>query len=302
MFCLILLEMNMENQPSQPTVFDYTDYRKYLSDYYQVQKRTRKVFSYRFFSRKAGINSVGLYKDVVEGRQSLGRALVMKFSSAIGHTKKEAEYFENMVFFNEAKTADERKLFFERMIGGQNAQAKIIDDTRYEYYQKWYYSAVRSLISIGRFRNDEKNCRKIAGILNPRIRPEKVKKAFTVLKRLEFITEDTDGFFKLADSVITTGVLRPEKDVAILNVLNFQKEVMALANKAFDTFGSEDINLSTLTLGISDSTKTLIKEELTAIRNKIAALAEKDTAPDRVYQLNMQLFPLSDSIDRGNDA
>jgi uncharacterized protein (TIGR02147 family) len=294
--------MSIKTRSSELSVFKYTDYRKYLSDYYLEQKRARKAFSYRFFARKAGINSVGLYKDVVEGRQNLGRALIIKFSVAIGHTKKEAEYFENMVFFNEARTAQERKLFFERMISTQSAQGRIIDETKYEYYQKWYYSAVRSLISIGRFKNDDRSCRKIAGILNPRIRPDKVKKALDVLKRLEFIAEDADGFFVLVDAVITTGVLQPEKNVAILNVVNFQKEVTVLANEAFDTFGPEDINLATLTLGISDSTKALIKEELAVVRNRIASLAEKDAAPDRVFQLNMQFFPLSDTYKGGDDA
>lgn len=297
-----MLMANIKKKAGHLSIFNYTDYRKYLSDYYQEQKRSRKAFSYRFFARKAGINSVGLYKDVVEGRQNLGRALIMKFSAAIGHTKKEAEYFENMVFFNEARTAEERRLFFERMISNQSTQGRIIDSTRYEYYQKWYYSAVRALISIGRFGNDDKSCRKIAGILNPRIRPDKVKKALSVLERLEFITKDTEGFFVLAHPVITTGILQPEKNVAILNVVNFQKEVMELANGAFDTFGSEDINFSTLTLGISDSTKSLIKEELAAVRHRVASLAEKDVSPDRAYQLNMQFFPLSDTCEGGNDA
>ena len=105
------------------------------------RKRKIKRFPTVFFP-KGGKNSIGLYRDVIEGRQKIGRALKMKFSTAIGHSKKEAQYFENMVFFNEAKTEQERKLFFERMISSQSSNGKIIDTTRYEYYQIWYYSAV----------------------------------------------------------------------------------------------------------------------------------------------------------------
>jgi len=81
----------MEKRSVKINIFDYTDYRKYLLDFYTDQKRSKKAFSYRFFARKAGINSVGLYKDVVEGRQNLGRALIFKFSTAMGHSKKEGE-------------------------------------------------------------------------------------------------------------------------------------------------------------------------------------------------------------------
>lgn len=292
----------MGKRPSSFSVFDYTDYRRYLADYYHESKLANKAFSYRYFAKKAGINSVGLYKDVVEGRQHLGRALIFKFSVALGHSKKEAEYFENMVFFNEADAVEERTLFFERMMACQKTKARLVDTTKYEYYQKWYYSAVRALVSMGKFKDDEKNYRMIAGILNPRIRPDEVKKALGVLERLGFINKNSEGIFVVADAVITTGMLMPDAKVTALNVVNFQKEVMALANESLDRFGPENINLSTLTLGISEATMKAIKEELAAVRNKITALAEKDNTADRIFQLNMQFFPMSDRYQERADA
>jgi uncharacterized protein (TIGR02147 family) len=292
----------MDRGPSALSIFDYTDYRRYLADYYHERKRASKTFSYRYFSKKAGINSVGLYKDVVEGRQHLGRALIFKFSVALGHSKKEAEYFENMVFFNEADAVEKRTLFFERMMACQKTKARIIDGTKYEYYHKWYYSAVRALVSIGKLRDNENDYRKIAGILNPRIRPDEAKKALGVLERLGFINKNSEGIFVVNDTVITTGLLMSDANVTALNVVNFQKEVMVLANESLDRFGTENINLSTLTLGISEATMKAIKEELSAVRNTIAALAEKDSAADRVYQLNMQFFPMSDTYQERNDA
>ncbi|MFP4243140.1 MAG: TIGR02147 family protein [Chitinispirillaceae bacterium] len=276
------------------SVFDYTDYRCYLADYYHQQKLASKVFSYRYFAKKASINSVGLYKDVVEGRQSLGKALVFKFSAAIGHNKREAEYFQNMVFFNEAGSAEERKLFFERMRSFYGSRARVVKATHYEFYHKWYYSAVRMLIAIGRFSSTAADYRRIAKTLNPRIRPEEAQKAVRVLERLQLIRKEPDGFFAVNDSTISTGTLKPDKSLSILNVVNFQKEMSALANDSLDRFGIENINLSTLTLGISESTMTSIRQELSSVRKRIAELAENDSRPNRVFQLNMQFFPLSD--------
>lgn len=292
----------MTNRKMNLSIFNYTDYRKYLFDFYKEQKQISKAFSYRYFARKAGFNSVGLYKDVVEGRQNLGRALIFKFSAAMGHAKKEAEYFESMVFFNEAQSVKERALFFGRMMACQKTKAKIVDITKYEYYQKWYYSAVRALVSMGKFRDDESNHKKIAGILNPRIRPDEVRKALGVLERLGFINKNNEGVFALTDAVITTGMLIPDAKVVALNVVNFQREVMGLANESLDRFGPEKINLSTLTLGVSAAAVTAIKDELAVVRSSIAALAEKDNAADRVYQLNIQFFPLSDNFQETSDA
>jgi len=235
-----------------------------------------------------------LYKDVIEGRQNLGRVLIFKFSAAMEHTKKEAEYFESMVFFNESETPQERMLFFERMMACHNTKAKMLDSTKYEYYNKWYYSAIRALVNIGKFSDDEKSYKKIAGILNPRILPNEVKRALSILEKLGFISKNNAGFFVVSEAAITTGVLKPDTNVTLLNVLNFQEEVMTLAHESLDRFGIEHINLSTLTLGISEVTVNAIKEELAALRNKISMLADKDGGADQVYQLNMQFFPMSD--------
>jgi uncharacterized protein (TIGR02147 family) len=289
----------MEKRTSRINIFDYTDYRKYLLDFYTEQKQSKKAFSYRFFARKAGINSVGLYKDVVEGRQNLGRALIFKFSQAIGHSKKEAEYFENMVYLNEARTVEERKLFFERMMACQTIRARIIESAKYEYYLKWYYSAVRALLAFKRYKDDPEDFRKIAKALNPPIKPGQAKKAVGILEKLGFVHRDESGYYSLTDQVISTGSLKPDKNIATLNVVNFQKEMMKLAQGAFDRFSSDTLNMSTLTLGISENTLVQVKEELAAVRNKIAGLAENDITADRIFQLNIQLFPMSDKSERG---
>jgi len=105
----------MSKQTKEIKVFDYTDYRKYLLDYYNFRKKTDKIFSYRFFAQKAKFNSSGLYKEIVDGKRSLTRTLIAKFSTALKHGKREAEYFENMVLFNEAKSTEEKKLLYDNL-------------------------------------------------------------------------------------------------------------------------------------------------------------------------------------------
>ncbi len=43
--------MSMEN------IFQYIDYRKFLSDYYNEKKRADRRFSYRAFAMSAGLKS-----------------------------------------------------------------------------------------------------------------------------------------------------------------------------------------------------------------------------------------------------
>jgi uncharacterized protein (TIGR02147 family) len=153
------------------------------------------------------------------------------------------------------------------------------------------------LLSGGRFRDFPGDHKKIAKTLTPQIRVDQAKKAIVILEKLGFIVKNENGFFNLVDSAITTGTVKPDKNVATLNVVNFQKEMLKLAADAFDRFPAAQSNMSTLTISISAATLVNIKEELSALRGKIAVMAENERAADRIYQFNMQLFPISNTYE-----
>jgi uncharacterized protein (TIGR02147 family) len=286
------MRTTMLRSKSSIRIFDYADYRDYLDAYYKDQKSRNAYFSYRYFAGKAKISSIGLYKDVVNGKQSLSRRAISKFSEAMGHSKREAEYFEAMVFFTDATTVEERKLYFERMIACHESKARIIDASRYEYYSQWYYSAVRALLSFYPF--DGVDFASLAKKLSPPIKTEQAKKAIEVLDRLGMIRKNERGCYEPSEQIITTGALQNDRRIQTLNVISFQKSLLSLAAEAFDRYSERQMDMSTITLGISKETRQLIKEEATAFRKKVLSLAENDANPECVYQLSCQFYPLTE--------
>ena len=274
----------MEKQKSV-SIYDYTDYRLYLREYYEEQKAKNPAFSYRYFARKAGFNSSGLYKDIVDGRTGITRSLILRFATAMKLSPKQQEYFETMVYFNEAKTVEEKKLYFERLMKYHNSKAFRVDASQYEYYSKWYYIAVRELLAIGNFTDDYAA---IAQALNPTIRREQARKAIEVLKRLGLIRKDKNGYYKAIDKILTTG-----SEIKSLNIANFQKNMMDMAKEAIDRHPAEHRNISTITFSVSKQTYNDIKAELDACRKRILGMVDRSENEDRVCQLNMQLFPLT---------
>jgi uncharacterized protein (TIGR02147 family) len=267
------------------SIYDYTDYRQYLRDYYEEQKAQNPAFSYRYFAMRAGYNSSGLYKDIVDGRTGITRSLILRFSIAMKHTKRQQEYFETLVYFNEAKTVEEKKLYFERLMKYYDSKAFRVDASQYEYYSKWYYSAIRELLAVGDFNNDYSA---IAQALNPTIRTEQAQKAISVLKKLGLIRKNENGYYKAVDKILTTG-----PDVKSLNIARFQQAMMDLAKEAIDRHPARNRDISTITFSVSKQTYDDIKAELIACRKRILAMVERSEAEDRVCQLNMQLFPLT---------
>lgn len=272
------------------SIFDYTDYRKFLLDYYKAQKTVNPAFSYCYFARAAGTSSVGLYKDVVEGRLALGRVMIARFSKALKLNKRETEYFENMVLFNEARTIEEQKRFFERLLALCQPRERTVDSDKFEYYSRWFYSAVRGVIMLVDWRDD---IAALADMLDPPITADQARQAVETLVRLGLIAPDADGFYRVTDQTISTGRLTNNATVQLMNVKSFQRVMTDLGNQALDRFESRDLDMSTLTITASEHTMRRIKEEIAGLRQRVKALAERDEYPQRVYQLNYQFFPLS---------
>lgn len=292
---LFLLSASIEpmaKPKSSIRVFDYTDYRTYLGDYYKDQKALNPYFSYRYFAGKAHISSIGLYKDVVDRKQSLSRRAIAKFSDAMNHKKREAEYFEAMVFFSDAATIEERKNYFERMMACRESKARLINKSSYEYYTQWYYSAIRALLSFFPF--DGTDFASLANKLSPPVKIEQTKKAIEVLLKLGMIQQNRNGFYEPCDQIITTGLIRNNKQSHVLSIIDFQKKFLTLAAEAYGRYTDRQMDMSSITLSVSQATRILIKEEAAAFRKKVLSMAENDTHPECVYQLNCQLFPLTD--------
>lgn len=268
------------------SVFQYTDYRKFLTDYYVEQKKAKKHFSHRYFAKRAKVNSSGLYQNITKGRQGLSRNLIIKFSEAMSLSKKEQAYFESLVFFNDAKTVEEKKLYFEKMISCRESKARMLDKYQYEYYSKWYYSAIREMMSFWRIKDQYEE---IAKFLNPSIRPDQVKKSLKILEKLGLAQKDDDGFYRQSGSIVTTGA-----EVQSLNVANYQRSMQKLALEAYDRHPAKTRDMSTLSLSVNEELFQTIKAEIIAFRKKLLNFEQRHISrSDRVYQINMQCFPLT---------
>jgi uncharacterized protein (TIGR02147 family) len=285
-------------QQNSVSVFDYTDYRKYLSDYYNFQKKKSQAFSYRYFAQRAGVTSSGLYKEIIDHKRGLSRSLIVKFSEALKHNKREMEYFESMVLFGDAKTIEERKLYFTRMMAAHDSKAYKLHADQYEYFSEWYFVAIRELLAYYPFKGDYAA---LANALNPAIRPDQAKKAIAVLCKLGFVQKDKSGFYTRKDPIITTGYPEEDPAVKLVSLVNFQKAMHKLAEQPLNRIGNDNKNrlalknldMSCLTLSISHETFKTMKSEIASFRKKLLSMAEKDENPDRLYQVNYQFFPLT---------
>ena len=265
-------------------VFDYFDYRKYLKDYYETRKKENFFFSYRYVGNKVDLDPGYLVK-VLQGKHHIAQKTISKVVKLCGLNEKEAEYFENLVYFGKAKTEKQIKLYFEKLLSLKGAKSKKTEPHQYEYYQKWYYSAIRSLIGCVGFRG---NYKELAEKLSPKISVKEAKSAIKLLKDLKFIKKKVDGSYALTDSLITTG-----DEWRSIAIRQFQRETIHLAEESLNRHPKEVRDISTVTMGINLEDLEEIRELAKEFRSSVMKFAEKSRDPDSVFQLNIQLIPLT---------
>jgi uncharacterized protein (TIGR02147 family) len=117
----------------------------------------------------------------------------------------------------------------------------------------------------------------------------KVKKSLALLQKTGLLEKDAKGAFKQNSKAISTGNL----DVASLSVREMHRQMGELAVRALDEIPVKERDISGLTLGLSEEAFQRVSMEIEAFRRRIAAIALEDSHTDKVYRLNMQLFPLT---------
>jgi uncharacterized protein (TIGR02147 family) len=271
-------------------IFDHLDYRVYLKEHYEKSKAANPHFSFRSFSNKAGFKTKDFLYRVMHGEKNLSQASVFKLSGALGLKREETEYFENLVKFNQSKNVKEKDFYFQRLSslrGEYNTDggAYRVEAQQYDYYSKWWHTAVRSVLDMHEFRGDYKW---LAKKLDPAITAQQAEQSINLLENLGLIAKDTTGRYLATHKSLTTGT-----PVLPLAITKFHLGTLELATRCLDEVPKEERDLSCLTLGISRKTLDRIKQKLKRFRGELLKLAEADEEADTVYHLNLHMFPLS---------
>lgn len=271
-------------------IFAYTDYRAFLTEYYNHNKSINPAFSYQYLADKAGFTSRGYLHNIISGTKNLGKSAGVKLAQALSLNVREADYFENLVSFNQAQTLEERNYFFNKLnaINSNRRNAASTRELRkehHEFYSAWYMCVIRSLIDMHPFSGDYEW---LAAHVFPPIKPREAQRAVELLEKLEMIKRTATGNYTVTHKTITAG---PE--IVQLGLQNFQMQTTRLAEKAIQELPRNKRHISGLTMGISQQTYEAICTEICAFQDRLLSLAEQDAHANNVYQLNFHLFPVS---------
>ena len=266
-------------------IYDYIDYHEFLKDFYLEHKQENSYFSFRFIGMKLDLDP-GFVAKVMQGKMHLALKSIPKFATFCRLTKRETEYFDCMVKFGRAKNERDVKLYFEKLVSMKGVDARVLEKKQYQFYTKWYYTAVRALLGYYRFSG---NYAALAKKLSPAITVEQAKDAVKLLSQLGLVRPDAEGIYRLSNAMISTGEAWHSEAIHA-----FQMETLALARESLDRHPKELRDISTITVSISHKDLMDIRERAKEFRQSILQLKTGNEEQDVVYQINVQVIPLTE--------
>ncbi|MBI2344080.1 MAG: TIGR02147 family protein [Deltaproteobacteria bacterium] len=274
-------------------VYSYEDYRQLLKDYYLACKEAApQKFSYRYWARRADFSSSNFISLVITGKRNLSPDAARRLARSMRLTPRQSKFFEELVRFGQTTDVDERVRALEALLAYREyCTARQLSQEQFEYFSRWYYPVVREMVALPDFQPDPAW---IATRLHPAIRAPEAGRALAVLERLGLIQQHGPGRYIQTEKTLTTS-----REVCSLAVAAFHRDMIRLGQASMQT-SARHREVSSLTMSLSSEEFRLIKRKIHTFHEEVLALLHHGVngGPSHVYQLNFQLFPVVQGLNR----
>lgn len=292
-----VVSSKMPTMIEAPQISNYLDFRKFLADYYhyrrEMTKNDLRPYNYAVFSAAANIKSPNYLKLIIEGRRNLSEDMILKFAKAIGLAKEATEEFKILVLFGQASDPAERNMYL-KALNERRVDSKLksgeIDQKTWEKIPSWISWILYSLLDQKDVKFEPESLRKT---LRDKASVDEIKHSLeTLLRSGEIVKDEVTGEFKKARSLMESA-----EEVPVALVRKLQAELMYLGLESLFRDAATEREFGSATLAMTQQEFEDLRFQLRKLRKeaqKNIGVKRLSSKGDRVYQLNLQLFPISE--------
>lgn len=287
----------------KPLLSQYVDYREYLADFYSHRKhetsKNLRPYSYSDFSAAANIKSPNYLKLIIEGKRNLSLEMCAKFSKALRFNRYEVQEFELLVSYCQEKDPLQRngclKELSEFRAKRSLATGKIDAET-WEQVSGWLVWVLYAMVDQMNVSFEPSELRKL---LRGQVNEGQIQQS---LKKLVdagdiVIDEQTKRAKKTSTMMSAAGKIPTEL------VRKIQSELIYLGLESLHKYGPKEREISGFTMAMTEKEYEMVRFELRKLRKHIQKeiLTNRESSEgERVYQVNIQLFPVTDKVEEKN--
>lgn len=279
-----------------PNLSDALDYRLYLAAFYEYRRKLSskelRPYSYAVFSAAADIKSPNYLKLIIDGKRNLSSEMTQKFAKAMGLNKEQSLEFQLLVEYNQATDPAERNLRLKELAEfrvRQQIQSGQIDAQAFSKVPNWVTWVLYAMMDQQGVSFSVEDLR---GTLRGKATTEEIETAVKALIHSGAVIVDE-----------VTGQIRKNRErtdapqeIPVSLIRKIQSQLMFLGLESLFHDGPTEREFGTLTLALTRTEFEELKFKLRQLRKAVYkdnSIRRLNSAGERVYQLNLQLFPIS---------
>jgi hypothetical protein, TIGR02147 len=281
-----------------PILSDYMNYRQFLADFYKFKRASSKgslrAYNYAVFSAAANIRSPNYLKMIIEGKRNLSDDMIGKFGKALGLNKEATEELRYLTHFTQATDPADRNLYLKKL-SEHRVTTKLksgeIDRRTWEKVPNWIAWIIYAMVDQEGVTFTTSGIKKV---LRNKASEDEIETALNTLLMSGELKKEANGEIRKGRSLIES----PE-EVPVALVRKLQSQLMYMGLESLYQDQPTEREFGSLTLSLTRAEFEELKFKLRQMRkslhkdNSIARMKEKG---EKVYQLNIQLFPVTASV------
>lgn len=280
-----MVAVELKPKPTDPVVFGFLDYREYLRALYDSRREASSVFSYRFMAQRLDVDA-GQLARILQGKLHLPQRALAAAIQLCRLEGREAAYFEELVRHGRAKNPEDAARSLERLEALKVPAPREVLPDQAAFYARWHHTLVRALAAMDGIPQDPGT---LAASSRAPLSREQVEESLRLLERLGLLEREagTERLRAAAPHLTPGENLSPE----LLRAWHAQ--AMEQARSALAEIPPTERDMSTMTVALNAAELATAKGWIADLRRQVRAASAACEKPDRVFQVNVQFFPVA---------
>ena len=283
-----------------PQLSQYVDYRKYLADFFIAkQEETQsnlRPYSYSDFSAGADIKSPNYLKLIIEGQRNLSRDMSKRFSKALRHSRAQSKEFDLLVQYCQEKDPLQRTRNLKELSeyrAHKAMESGAISKEIWDQVSNWLGWVLYAMVDQ---KDVEFTPQGLRRLLRGQVNEAQIQQAMDKLLKANDIRVDPETLVAEKTGTRLSGL----DDIPAELVRKIQSELIYLGLESLHKNSAHEREVSGFTLSMTEKEFEWVRFELRKLRKQIQkeiSMKREQSQGDRVYQVNMQLFPVTDKVE-----
>jgi uncharacterized protein (TIGR02147 family) len=208
--------------------------------------------------------------------------MLPRFVADLHLSKPQAQYFAGLVALCQARSEAERGALHDQLALLRRHGPRRLAAGQLDVFSDWYTPVLRELLVRRPLRGDGRDLGKL---LLPPVSGRQARAAVRALRAAGLLAAEGAA---AAQPQVSTGL---EWRSAAMH--SFQRRMAQFGVDALARFPKAQRDVSTITAAFSPKGFDRAREALAKLRAELLRIEQEDVAHDRIYHVNLQLFPVT---------